>query len=326
MREPGGAVQPVEVEASPLGAQEVDVAVTHCGVCSTDVGLIDDVYGVSRYPLVAGHEAIGVVAAVGAEVDPDVLRVGQRVGVAAVAGSCGACEWCLSGRQNMCPRKDDTAVRGDGGAFASVVRASDWRHVPIVPEGLPSAGAAPLLCAGATVFPPLMRHGVRPVDRVAVVGIGGLGHLAVKFAAAWGCHVTAITSNPAKAADARRFGAHDVVSYQELTKGSFDFVLSTAPGALPWDALVGALRPQGTFCQVGVPHGAVSVNPLTILTGERRIVGGVVGTPIEIRQMLDFADRHGIVAETEMFPVARIDEALDRVRKGDARYRVVLEM
>jgi uncharacterized zinc-type alcohol dehydrogenase-like protein len=324
--EPGGPTQTLDVAAPPLGRREVDVAVTHCGICNTDVSLIDNVYGISRYPLVAGHEAIGMVTAIGSEVDPHVLAVGQRVGVGAVAGSCQACEWCLSGRQNMCPNKDSTAVRGDRGAFASVVRASDWRHVPVIPDALPSAGAAPLLCAGATVFPPLLRHGVRPTDRVAVLGIGGLGHLAVKFAAAWGCHVTAITSSAGKAGDARRFGAHDVVAVADLVPGSFDFVLSTAPGDLPWDALVGALRPQGTLCQVGMPHGMVSVSPLALLMGERRVVGGVVGTPMETRQMLEFAARHGITAETEVYPVARIDAALDRVRKGDARYRVVLEM
>ncbi|MFG1925048.1 NAD(P)-dependent alcohol dehydrogenase [Cryptosporangium sp. NPDC048952] len=317
----GGSIRPISAELGPLGPREVDVRVTHCGVCNTDVSLIDDVYGLSRYPLVAGHEAVGSVVAVGDEVDG--LVVGQRVGVGGVAGSCQACEWCLSGRQNLCPRKDITAFRGAGGAFAQVVRAGDWRHVQPIPSTLDAASAAPLLCAGSTVFPPLLRH-VRPIDRVAVVGVGGLGHLAIQFAAAWGCHVTAITSTSDKAADARRFGAHEVVSEPALD--SFDFVLSTVPADLQWDAYVGSLRPGGTLCLVGVPHNPVAVSPMPLLTGERTVTAGNVGTPTEQRAMLEFAARHGIAAQVETYPVARIDEALERVRRGDARYRVVLEM
>jgi alcohol/geraniol dehydrogenase (NADP+) len=326
VEEPGGAVRAVEADPAPPGPREVDVRVTHCGVCNTDVSLIDDAYGVSRYPLVAGHEAVGVVEALGAEVEPGALTIGQRVGVGAVAGSCQACEWCLSGRQNLCPRKDVTATRGDRGGFATVVRASDWRHVQPIPAALDSAAAAPLLCAGATVFPPFLRHGVRPVDRVAVVGVGGLGHLAVQFAAAWGCHVTAISSSAGKAADARRFGAHDVLVGDDPAAGSFDFVLSTVPGDLPWDAYVAALRPGGTLCLVGVPHSPLSIAPMALFTGERKVAGGNVGTPSEQRAMLEFAARHAIAAQTETYPVARIDDALDRVRQGTARYRVVLEM
>ncbi|MEV6635995.1 NAD(P)-dependent alcohol dehydrogenase [Actinoplanes sp. NPDC051470] len=323
---PGGPISVIEAEARPLGPREVDVRVTHCGVCNTDVSLIDNAYGISRYPMVVGHEAVGVVIGVGDEVDPSSIAVGQRVGVGAVAGSCQACEWCLSGRQNLCPRKDVTATRGGDGGFASQVRASDWRHVQPIPDGLDPATAAPLLCAGATVFPPLLRHGVRPIDRVAVVGVGGLGHLALQFLRAWGCHVTAISSSESKAGDARRFGAHDVVVGEEPPAGAFDFVLSTVPADLPWDAYLAALRPGGTLCLVGVPHGRLSFAPLGMFTGERKVAGGNVGTPSEQRAMLGFAARHGIAAQVETFPVARIDEALDRVRQGTARYRAVLEM
>ncbi|GAA2597057.1 NADPH-dependent aldehyde reductase Ahr [Winogradskya consettensis] len=322
----GAAVQALESDAPPLKPREVEVAVSHCGVCLTDVNLIDDLYGITRFPFVAGHESIGVVTAVGADVDPRFVAVGQRVGVGAIGGSCETCEWCLSGQQNLCPDKDDLVGRGDGGAFASHVRASDWRHVQQIPEALPSAAAAPLLCAGSTVFPPLLRNGVRPTDRVAVVGVGGLGHLAIKFLAAWGCHVTAITSTAAKAEDARRFGAHEVIAGKDLTASSFDFVLSTAPGDLPWGDYVKALRPRGTLCFVGVPHAPVSFGGIDLMMGERRVVGGVVGTPVEVQLMLEFAARHGIVAEIETYPVAKIDDAIERVRRGDARYRVVLEM
>lgn len=328
--EPGAAVHTLEVEDPPLGPMEVDVAVTHCGICATDIAMIDDAYGISRFPVVAGHEAVGVVTAVGAAVDPAHLPVGQRVGVGAIAGSCGRCEWCLSGRQHVCPERDDTVLRGDRGAFATQVRAGDWRHVQPIPGELSSAGAAPLLCAGTTVFSPLLHYGVRPTDRVAVVGVGGLGHLAVKFLAAWGCHVTAISARPGKEDDARRFGAHETVvaGAESLARmaGAFDFVLSTVPVQLPWDSYLATLRPQGTLCLAGVPHGEVSIGPVGLISGERRVVGGVVGSPGDTRQMLDFAARHGITAEAEVFPVARMDEALERVRNGSPRYRVVLEM
>ncbi|MEU8475548.1 NAD(P)-dependent alcohol dehydrogenase [Streptomyces hygroscopicus] len=325
---PGGPVQRYEYEPEPLGPLEVDIAVTHCGVCQTDVGAVDDAYGISRFPVVAGHEAVGVVEALGSAVDGTRLAVGRRVGVGATAGACFACEWCLSGRQYLCPDKDDTVLRGDRGAFATGLRASDWRHVHPLPDTLASEHAAPLMCAGITVFSAITRYGVRPTDRVAVVGVGGLGHLALQFLAAWGCHVTAISSTAAKADDARRFGAHEFVVADDglqRVSGSFDFILSTVSADLPWDTYLGALRPHGTLCVVGVPHGSLGIHPLSLLLGEKRLVGGLVGSPLETRQMLDFAARHGIRPAVETFPAARLDSALDHVRHGRARYRAVLE-
>ena len=327
---PGGPVRPLEYEPAPLGPLEVEVAVTHCGVCHTDVGMIDDEWGVSAFPVVAGHEAIGEITALGAAVDRTRLSVGQRVGVGATAGACFACEWCLDGRQHLCPDKDNTAIRGTGGGFASHVRASDWRYAHPIPDAIPSAQAGPLLCAGTTVFTPLLRHGVRPTDHVAVVGVGGLGHLAIQFLAKWGCHVTAVSSTPGKEADARRFGAHDFVVAGDdgprRVAGAFDFVLSTVSAALPWDAYLRTLRPHGTLCVVGVPDEPLSIQAGGLLPGERSVAGGVTGPPAQIRVMLDFVARHGIRPAVETFPLARMDEALDHVRRGRARYRAVLEL
>lgn len=327
----GGPLQPYEYEPGPLGPNEVDVRVTHSGICHTDVGMIDDDWGISRFPVVAGHETVGIVEAVGDAVDQTQVTVGQRVGVGAVAGACFRCEWCLSGRQHLCPHKDNLVQRGDRGGFAHHVRASDWRYVMPIPEGISSAQAAPLLCAGTTVFPPLLEHGVRPIDRVAVVGIGGLGHLAIQFLAKWGCEVTAISTSPDKEVDARRFGATGFVATREpgalrAAAGSFDFILSTVSADLPWDDYLDALRPQGKLCVVGVPANPIAVGPLTLLPAEKAIVGGVTGTPLRTRQMLEFAARHGIRTEVETYPVAQIEEAVDRVRHGKARYRAVLEL
>ncbi|SES44748.1 NAD(P)-dependent alcohol dehydrogenase [Lentzea albida] len=328
-QEAGGPLRPYEYDNGPLGANEVDVRVTHGGICHTDVSLIDDEFGVSRYPLVAGHEAIGVVHAVGDAVEG--LSIGQRVGVGAIAGSCFHCEWCVSGLTNLCPSRDDTVLRGDRGAFAGHVRASDWRHVHPIPDAIPSEQAGPLLCAGTTVFSPLLVNGVRPTDRVAVVGIGGLGHLAIQFLAAWGCAVTAISTTPAKKADAEGFGATGFIASGEegalrAAAGSFDFVLCTVSANLPWDDYVGLLRPQGTLCVVGVPEQPIALSPMSLLPAAKRVVGGIVGSAAHTRQMLDFAARHDIRPVVETYPVAEFEKALGRVREGSARYRAVVEL
>jgi alcohol/geraniol dehydrogenase (NADP+) len=327
----GARVQPYEYEAGPLGALEVDVRVTHCGICHSDVGQIDDENGITRFPYVAGHEAIGVVVAAGSAVDTGLLPIGTRVGIGPVAGSCFRCTFCLSGRHNLCPRRDDTVMRGIGGAFADHVRASDWRMAYRIPDTIPSELAAPLMCAGSTVFAPLIRHGVRPVDRVAVVGIGGLGHLALQFLTRWGCHVTAISSSRAKEDDARRFGATSFIAAGEegalgAAANSFDFVLSTASADLPWDDYLDILVPQGRLCVVGLPSRPIALHHLHLLPAEKTVSGGVPTSPTETRQMLDFAARHDIRPQIESFHVGSINDALDRVRSGRARYRVVLDL
>ncbi|MFI5907712.1 NAD(P)-dependent alcohol dehydrogenase [Dactylosporangium sp. NPDC051541] len=318
-------------EAGPLGDRQVDIRVTHCGVCHTDLGMIDNEFGNARFPVVAGHEVVGEVAAIGAAVDPDRLPVGVRVGLGAIAGSCFRCEWCVGGRQQHCPDRDDLVLRGDRGGFARHVRAGDWRHVHPIPEAIPSAAAGPLLCAGTTVFAPLLRHGVRPTDRVGVVGIGGLGHLAVQFFAAWGCAVTAISSSPGKEDDARRFGATGYLVGRDeaamgAAAGSFDFLLSTVAADLPWDAYLALLRPAGTLSVVGVPPAPLTVGPMALLPSAKTISGGIPGSIGDTRAMLDFAARHGVRPEVEVFPVADNAAALDRVRSGRARYRAVLEL
>ncbi|HEX6343573.1 NAD(P)-dependent alcohol dehydrogenase [Umezawaea sp.] len=328
-RSAGAPLQRHDRETGPLGALEADVRVTHCGVCHTDVAQIDDEYGITRFPCVAGHEAVGVVEAVGAAVDTDLLPIGTRVGVGAIAGACFRCALCLSGRHNLCPRRDDTVMRGDRGAFTEVLRVSDWRTAYPIPDAIPSEQAGPLMCAGVTVFAPLIRHGVRPVDRVAVVGIGGLGHLALRFLAKWGCDVTAISGSRAKEDDARRFGATSFIAAREegalaAAAGSFDFVLSTVSADLPWNDYLDLLVPQGVLSVVGVSPEPISVHPMHLLPAEKTISGGVPASPSETRLMLDFAARHGIGPQVETFPVAEINRAVEVVRGGRARYRAVV--
>lgn len=327
-----GAKMPLEIfryDAGALGPDEVDVAVTHCGICHTDIGMIDDEWGVSNFPVVAGHEIVGIVAAIGSNVDPERLAIGQRVGVGAISGACMCCECFDGGRQNVCADRVDTVMRGHRGGFASHVRASNWRFAHPIPDVIASEHAGPLLCAGTTVFSPLIRNGVMPTDRVAVVGIGGLGHLAVQYLSKWGCDVTAISSSADKELEARALGAAHFIATRDSdglarAAGSFDFVMSTVSADLPWDAYLAILKPQGKLCVVGVPESAIAFNAFSLLSSEKVIAGGIPGSLVETMQMLSFSARHGIKPIVETFPMREINRAVEHVRSGKARYRAVL--
>lgn len=330
-REPHSLLTRYEYEQGALGPLEVDVEITHCGICHTDIAMIDDEFGYSRFPVVAGHEVAGVVSAVGELVDPDQLRVGQRVGIGAIAGTCMTCEFCLSGRQQLCARRDDTVLRGDRGGFASSVRASDWRFAYPIPDAIDSHHAGPMLCAGVTVFAPFVRHRVKPTDRVGVVGIGGLGHLAIQFADAWGCEVTAISSSPEKRDEALHLGADHFIATRGTNEladaaGTFDFLLCTVSADIPWSDYLAALKPQGTLSVVGLPASAIHIDPFALLTSEKTIAGGVPASRQESMQMLEFAARTGVRPQVEVFAMNDINEAIAKVRSGRARYRAVVDM
>ena len=315
-----------QIDLGPLGPNEVDIRVTHCGICHTDVGMVDNEWGFSRYPLVPGHEIVGIVAAVGANVAG--LAIGQRAGLGALCGSCMTCEYCERGAQHVCKDAVGT-IFGHHGGFATHVRAADWRFVFALPDAIPSEHAGPLMCDGSTVFTPFVHYDVRPTDRVAIVGIGGLGHLALQYAAKWGCEVTAISTTPDKREEAHGFGAHHfVVSAEEgalrRVRGAFDFVLSTVAVDLPWSDYIAALRPQGALCIVGTSPTPVPVGLYELLSGERSVVGGKTGAIDDTRQMLAFTARHQIAPMIETFPMAQANAALDRTRRGTVRYRAVL--
>ncbi|SMQ71273.1 uncharacterized zinc-type alcohol dehydrogenase-like protein [Plantibacter sp. VKM Ac-1784] len=325
---PAGTLTGRTIDLGDLERYQVDVRVTHVGICHTDVGMIDNEWGFSQYPLVPGHEIVGVVEAIGEAVVG--LEVGQRVGVGALCGSCMTCEWCLRGQQHVCPNGVATIFGGHHGGFASHVRVDDFRFAFALPDSLASEHAAPLMCAGATAFTPFVHYGVKPTDRVAIVGIGGLGHLAVQYAAAWGCEVTAISSTNAKRDEARALGAHHFVASGDegamaTVRGKFDFILSTVGADLPWTDYVEALRPQGTLCIAGTSPSPFQVSLYHLLSEERRIVGGKTGALDDTAQMLTFTARHNITPMIEQFAMSDADAAVDRVRRGDVRYRAVLE-
>jgi len=321
----GAELLPYRYDPGKLGPQEVEIAITHCGICHSDLHLISNDWGISQYPFIPGHEIVGSVAAVGDEVRS--LEVDQRVGLGWQSNSCGECEWCSRGMENLCPKAEGTCVHRHGG-YAERVRANA-RFVIQIPEALESECAAPLLCGGITVYNPLRTYGVNPSSRVGIVGIGGLGHIAIQFARVFGAEVTAFSTSAGKEEEVRALGAHRFVNSRESkalkeVAGSLDFLLSTVNADQDWGTYVQALRPTGTLCFVGVPPSPVAVHAFPLISGLRSITGNPTGSPYRIREMLDVAARHGVKAQTERFPMAKANEAIEKVKKNKVRYRAVL--
>lgn len=314
------------VEPGPLGIEEVEVAVEHCGLCHSDLSIFNDEFGISQFPATLGHEVVGRVTAVGSSAKG--VAVGQQVGVGWFSGSCMHCRQCLSGRQHLCPQAQLTIV-GHRGGFASHIRCH-WAWAIPLPDGLDLADAGPLLCGGITVFSPLVAH-AKPVDRVGVIGIGGLGHMALKFAAAYGCDVTAFTSSESKFDEAKSFGARHVVSSKDSAAikklgGSLDLLISTVSAPIDWNAMIGTVAPNGRLHVVGLMVEPIPVSAFSLVLQQRAVSGSPTGSPVGIATMLDFAARHRIAPQTEHFPMSRINEAFARLESGKARYRIVLDM
>lgn len=321
----GAELLPFRYEPGPLGPQEVEIGISHCGICHSDLHLISNDWGISQYPFIPGHEVIGKVTAVGSAVHS--LKAGQRVGLGWQSNSCGECEWCTRGMENLCPQAEATCVRRHGG-YADRVRAN-VRFVMPVPDALESEAAAPLLCGGITVYSPLRIHGINPSSRVGIIGIGGLGHIAIQFARVFGAEVIAFSTSSAKEEEARTLGAHQFVNTLESRAlkdlaGSFDFILNTANANQDWSMYLQALRPTGTLCFVGVPPAPITIPAFPMISGIRTVTGSPIGSPHRLREMLDVAARHGVKAKTEIFAMAKVNEAIEKVKKNKVRYRAVL--
>ena len=322
----GRKLEPFEYDPGPLGPDEVEIAVEYCGICHSDLSVLENEWGNSVYPYVPGHEAVGRVVALGEHARG--LKVGQRVGVGWNAGCCLHCKPCLAGDQHLCPNAQATII-GHHGGFADRLRCQ-WIWAVPVPDRLDPGAAGPLLCGGITVFSPLLSLGVKPTHRVGVIGIGGLGHMAVKFYAAWGCEVTAFTSSESKYAEARGFGAHHVVSSRnpdsvKAIAGSLDLIVSTVNVPLDWDAVMSCLAPRGRLHVVGAVLEPIPVKALQLIMGERAVSGSPTGSRSQIDTMLDFAARHGVAPQVEHFPLTRVNDAMEHLRAGKARYRIVLD-
>ena len=328
---------PIRIDRREPGPTDVRIEIRFCGVCHSDLHTARSEWPGTVYPVVPGHEIVGVVTEVGAEVTG--FRPGDRAGAGCLVDSCRTCGACAADLEQYCevepvftynsPDRHTGGVTYGGYASHIVV---DERFVLHIPDALDLAAAAPLLCAGITTYSPLRQWKVGPGMRVGVVGLGGLGHMAVKLARALGAHVVLFTTSPGKADDARRLGASEVVVSRDAEAmgrqtGSFDFILDTVAATHDLDAYITLLKRDGTLCLVGVPevpHPSPAV--FNLIFGRRRLAGSLIGGIAETQEMLDFCAEHGIVADIELIPVTGIDLAYDRMVKSDVKYRFVIDM
>jgi uncharacterized zinc-type alcohol dehydrogenase-like protein len=290
------------------------------------LSVADNEWGNTTYPFVPGHEIVGRIAAAGPKVKG--LKVGQRVGIGWFSESCMACPQCLSGNHNLCATAEGVMM-GRPGGFANRVRCH-WAWALPVPDALDAQKAGPLFCGGITVFNPIIQCGVLPTHRVGVIGIGGLGHMALQFLNKWGCEVTAFTSTDAKRDEAKKFGAHHVINSRDAAQlqkiaGSLDFILCTANVTLPWDAIIASLAPKGRLHIVGAVLEPIPVAVFPLLVGQKAISASPLGSPFNCAQMVDFAARHKIAPQIELFPMSKVNDAFEHLRAGKARYRIVLQ-
>jgi alcohol/geraniol dehydrogenase (NADP+) len=322
---PGGKLEPFSYDPGELDPEEVEIKVTHCGICHSDLSMLDNAWGLSKYPFVPGHEAVGTIVALGEAAKG--LKVGQRVGVGWSAYSCLRCDECLTGDHNLCPESQGTIV-GRHGGFADRLRVQ-WLWARPLPDSLDISKIGPLLCGGVTVFSPLLQHNLPPTARVGIVGIGGLGHMALQFASKWGYEVHAFTTSDSKEEEARKLGAHYVHNTRRdgvLKKlaGSLDLIISTINAPMDVPELLAALAPKGFIHVVGAVLEPMQVPAFPLIMGQKSVAGSPIGSPSAIDRMLKFSARHSITPITETFPISKVNDALEHLRAGKARYRIVL--
>ncbi|KZZ00640.1 alcohol dehydrogenase, partial [Oleiphilus sp. HI0073] len=306
----GAALQKVERSEQDLSHGQVELEVMYCGICHSDLSMLNNEWGMSSYPLVAGHEVIGKVVRVGEAVHSD--WKGKTVGLGWQSGYCGHCKSCHTADENLCSSAQGTIVGRDGGFADKVV--ADVTSVVEIPDGMDLSKAGPLLCGGITVYNPLVQFDVKPTDKVGVIGIGGLGHIGLKFLNAWGCHVTAFTSSESKREEALSLGAHATINSRdaqelEAAAGEFDFIISTVNVKLDWNAYIATLAPKGRLHFVGATTEPLDLAVFPLLLGQKSVSASPVGSPATIAQMLDFAKRHEIEPQVEMFKMEDINDA-----------------
>ncbi len=320
----GAAPVRERVDLGPLRDDEVEIAVEHVGLCHSDLSMAHNEWGNARFPFVGGHEVVGTITAVG----PAAIgrEVGQRVGLGWISSTPLGDPEALAGRHHLA-RGNEATIIGRPGGFAERVRCQ-WTWALPLPEGLDASAAGPLFCGGITVFQPIVDHGLVPTQRAAVLGIGGLGHLAVKFLRAWGCEVTAFTST-AKMDEARELGAHHVVdsrdssTWKPFTR-AFDLMISTVNVPMDWDRLMRTVRPHGALHSVGVQTAPYELGPMSMM-GQQKLSSSGVGDPATMATMLEFCARHDILPQVEHLPMSQLGTAFERLERGDVRYRFVLD-
>ncbi|GGK63219.1 dehydrogenase [Ornithinimicrobium pekingense] len=322
------------IERRDVGPHDVLIQIQYAGICHSDIHTVNGDWGPQPFPLVPGHEIVGVVSEVGSQVTRH--GVGDRVGVGCMVNSCRECTNCRNGDEQYCTQgsvptyagTDRDGTTTQGGYATHVVVDADF--VLSVPESIDPAAAAPLLCAGITTYAPLRRWGAGPGQKVAVVGLGGLGHMAVQIAHALGAEVTVLSQSLKKQEDGLRLGAdhyhatNDPATFEELAS-SFDLILNTVSASIDLDAYLGLLAVDGTLVNVGAPADPLSVNVFSLIGGRRSFAGSMIGGIALTQEMLDFCAEHRIGAEVEIIPADRINDAYERVLASDVRYRFVID-
>ncbi|MGK7930210.1 MAG: NAD(P)-dependent alcohol dehydrogenase [Microcystaceae cyanobacterium] len=325
--EPNGKLEPFEYDPGELGKEEVELDVQYCGICHSDLSMLKNDWEITQYPFVPGHEVVGKIAAVGSDIKH--LKVGQTVGVGWFSKSCMICDQCMSGNHNLCGTAEGIIV-GRYGGFADKVRIHYSWATPL-PDGVNPETAGPLFCGGITVFNPIVQCDVKPTDKVGVIGIGGLGHMAIRFLSAWGCEVTAFSSNPSKEAEVKQLGAHHFINSRDpealkTVENSLDFILSTVNADLDWNSYFSALGPKGKLHMVGVVPNPLEVPIFPMIMGQKSLTATPLGSPATIKKMLDFTARHHIEPITEFFPLEKVNDAMEHLKAGKARYRIILKV
>lgn len=323
----GEPLQPYQFDAGELQPHQVEVQVEYCGLCHSDLSIINNDWHSSVYPVIPGHEIIGRIVRLGSEAKG--LNLGQRVGIGWTAESCQYCDSCIAGQPVLCTGNRIATIVGHAGGFADKVRAG-WQWVIPLPEDLDPESAGPLLCGGITVFNPILKHGIQAVHHVGVIGIGGLGHIAIKLLKAWGCEITAFTSSLDKTDELKAMGADHVVNSRDSAalkgqRGKFDLLLSTVNVSLDWPAFIGTLAPNGTAHLLGLTLEPIPVSAGSLISGSKSIAGSSTGSPATLRQLLKFAARKNIAPQIELFPMSQVNTAIERLHSGQVRYRIVLK-
>ncbi|MDQ2781219.1 NAD(P)-dependent alcohol dehydrogenase [Lapillicoccus sp.] len=323
------------IERRALRDDDILIDIAYAGICHSDIHQAREEWGTASFPMVPGHEIAGTVAEVGAAVTRH--AVGDRVGIGCLVDSCGECEQCKNGEEQFCERGAVGTYNSRGydgeetmGGYSRQVVVSE-RFALRIPEGIGLDEAAPLLCAGITTWTPLRRWGAGPGRSVAVVGLGGLGHMAVKLAAAMGADVTVLSRSSAKQDDATQLGATDYLAtgddgVLESAKGRFDLVVNTVSASLPINDYLATLKPMGVLANVGIPGEAWTVSPGSLVGGSKVLAGSNIGGIPATQEMLDFCGQHGIGASVEVISADQVDQAYDRVVEGDVRYRFVIDV
>ena len=332
---------PFTVDRREPAAHDVVIDIAYCGVCHSDIHQARDEWGGSTFPMVPGHEIVGKVSRVGSKVTK--WKPGDAVGVGCFVDSCRECEACREGEEQFCANGISATYNGYERAGVKLDRSRptyggystrivvDENYVLRIPDGLPLDRAAPLLCAGITTYSPLRHFGLKAGDKIAVVGLGGLGHIGLKIAKAMGAHVTVLSHSPNKRDDALKLGADEFLATKdpavfEKNAKRFDFILDTVSAPHDYNAYLNLLGRDGTMILVGAPDKPAPLAPFALIISRRRIACSFIGGIRETQEMLDFCAKHGVVSDIELIPIDRINEAYERTIKGDVRYRFVIDI